>query len=106
MKRRKVYKYALTIIDVASRYKIAIPLSSKYSSEVAKALQKIYKRGSLLKWPKVFRVDAGKEFMGDVTTLLKKHNVTISRGKKDAHRSQALVERFNKTLSERLFGYQ
>ena len=103
---RKTYKYALTVIDVASRYKAAIPLTTKYSFEIASALEKIYKRGSLLKWPKVFRSDPGKEFMGEVTTLLKKHNVIISRGVKDAHRSQALVERFNKTLSERLFGYQ
>ncbi len=103
---RKTYKYALTVIDVASRYKQAVPLSSKNSSEIAAALEKIYKRGSLLKWPKIFQVDPGREFMGEVTTLLTKHNVKIRRGIKDAHRSQALVERFNKTLSERLFGYQ
>lgn len=103
---RKTYKYALTVIDVASRYKAAMPLTTKNSSDVAKALAQIYKRGSLLKWPKVFRVDPGKEFMGEVNILLNKHNVTISRGIKDAHRSQAFVERFNKTLSERLFGYQ
>ena len=102
---RTTYKYALTVIDVASRYKAAEPLATKNSSEVANALDKIYKR-KLLKWPKIFQVDPGREFMGDVTTLLKKHNVTIRRGIKDAHRSQALVERFNKTLSERLFGYQ
>ena len=103
---RTTYKYALTVIDVASRYKAAEPLKSKYSYEVANALKRIYKRGSLLKFPKVFRSDPGKEFMGEVTALLNKHNVTISRGIKDAHRSQALVERYNKTLSERLFGYQ
>ena len=103
---RKTYKYALTVIDVASRYKAAIPLTSKYSSEVAKAFTQIYKRGSLLKYPKILKVDPGKEFMGEVNTLLNKHNVNIIRGIKDAHRSQALVERFNKTLSERLFGYQ
>ena len=102
---RKTYKYALTVIDVASRYKAAEPLATKNSSEVAMALGKIYK-GNLLKWPKIFQVDPGREFMGDVTTLLSKHNVKIRRGIKDAHRSQALVERFNKTLSERLFGYQ
>ena len=34
---RKTYKYALTVVDVASRYKEAEPLSTKESAEVAKA---------------------------------------------------------------------
>ena len=33
---RKVYKYALTVVDVASRYKAAEPLTSKESDEVSK----------------------------------------------------------------------
>ncbi|MCV6577313.1 MAG: hypothetical protein OIF58_16445, partial [Cohaesibacter sp.] len=47
---RKVFKYALTVADVASRYKEAEPLTSKNSDEFAQAFQKIYKRGPL-KWP-------------------------------------------------------
>ena len=34
---RKIYKYALTVVDVASRYKEAEPLTLKDSAEVAKA---------------------------------------------------------------------
>ena len=34
---RKVFKYALTVVDVASRYKEAEPLTSKNSDEVALA---------------------------------------------------------------------
>ena len=41
---RKTYKYALTVVDVASRYKEAEPLTSKESAEVATAFSKIYKR--------------------------------------------------------------
>ena len=44
---RKVFKYALTVVDVASRYKEAEPLTSKNSDEVAKAFQTIYKRSPL-----------------------------------------------------------
>ena len=44
---RKVYKYALTVVDVASRYKAAEPLTSKESDEVSKAFQRIYRRGPL-----------------------------------------------------------
>ena len=47
---RKVFKYALTVVDIASRYKEAEPLTSKDSAEVAKAFQAIYRR-SPLTWP-------------------------------------------------------
>ena len=49
---RKTYKYALTVVDIASRFKEAEPLSSKESAEVASAFQKICKRGPL-KWPQL-----------------------------------------------------
>ena len=41
---RKTYKYALTVVDVASRFKEAEALTSKESAEVAKAFTSIYKR--------------------------------------------------------------
>ena len=59
---RKVYKYALIVADVASRYKEAEPLTSKDSAEVAKAFQSIYKRGPS-KWPQLLQVDPGREFI-------------------------------------------
>ena len=73
---RKVYKYAFTVVDVASRYKEAEPLTSKDSSEVAQAKE-----------------------MAD-------HKTFIRHGRVNIHRDQAIVERFNRTLAERLFGYQ
>ena len=103
-KGKKLYKYALTVVDVASRYKEAEPLSSKESGEVAKAFEKIYSR--VLKWPKLLQVDPGREFMGKVNEVMKKHNVSIKRGEAAQHRAQAIVERFNRTLAERLFGHQ
>ena len=44
--------------------------------------------------------------MGAVNQLLSKHNVEVRRGRVDIHRDQAIVERFNRTLAERLFGHQ
>ena len=52
---RKVFKYALTVVDVASRYKEAEPLTSKNSDEVALAFKRIYKRVPL-KWPDCCRL--------------------------------------------------
>ena len=40
---RKTYKYALTVMDVASHYKEAEPLTTKESKEIADALERIYK---------------------------------------------------------------
>ena len=102
---RKTYKYALTVVDVASRYKEAEPLATKGAKEVATALENIYKR-SLLRWPKTLQVDPGREFMGVVGQLLATHNVSIRRGRVNIHRDQGIVERFNRTLAERLFGHQ
>ena len=41
---RKCYTYALVVGDIATRYKDAEPLTSKESSVVAKAFEKIYSR--------------------------------------------------------------
>ena len=99
------YKYALTVVDVASRFKEAEPLTSKNSDEVAKAFKTIYTRGPL-KWPQMLQVDPGREFMGAVTKEMENHKTSIRRGHPEIHRDQAIVERFNRTLAERLFGYQ
>ena len=102
---RKVYKYALTVVDVASRYKAAEPLISKESDEVSKAFQRIYRRGPL-KRPQLLQVDPGREFMGAVTKVMENNKTAVRRGRTEMHRDQAIVERFNRTLAERLFGYQ
>ena len=98
---RKTYKYALTVIDIASRYKDAEPLTSKKTTEVAAAFKKIYSR--VLTWPNQLQVDPGREFMGEVTQLMKRHNTTIRRSPAQAHRDQLFVESFNRVLAQRLF---
>ena len=102
--RKKTYKYALVLIDIASKYKDAEALVSKESSEVAKAFEKIYSRK--LKWPEILMVDPGKEFFGNVTTLMNKHKVKFQRSEAGNHRSQAFVERANRTLGEKVFTHQ
>ena len=98
--------YALTAVDVASRYKEAEPLTSKTAAAVADCLARVYKH-SLLRWPKLLQVDPMREFMGAVSQLLAKHSVQVRRGRRvDIHRDKDIVERFNRTLAERLFGHQ
>ena len=98
------YKYILTGIDVASRYKVARPLRTKKSSEVAFVLEAIYKKGIVFKYPKTFQCDNGSEFKNEVTKLLEKHNVDIRRATtKYKHTHTAFVEAFNKELPKLLF---
>ena len=95
----------MTVVDVASRYKAAEPLTLKESDEVSKAFQIIYKRGPL-KWPQLLQVDPGRDFMGAVTKVMENNKTAIRRGRVNIHRDQTIVERFNRTLAERLFWFQ
>ena len=103
--KKKTYKYALNIVDVASRYKGSYQLTTKNAKEVAQAFQWIYEN-TPLNYPKTLIVDDGKEFYSEVTKLMEKHDVITQRGDPSQHRSQGIVERFNRTLADRLFTYQ
>ena len=102
--KKETYKYALNIVDVASRYKGSYQLATKNSKEVAQAFQWIYENTPLT-YLKTLIIDDGKEFYRDTTKLMEKHDVMIQRGDPSQHRSQGIVERFNRTLADRLFSY-
>ena len=102
---KKLYKYALSIVDVASRYKGSYQLATENSKEVSQAFQWINENTPLTS-PKTMIIDDGKEFYGDTTKLMEKHDVMIQRGDPSQHRSQGIAERFNRTLADRLFSYQ
>ena len=98
------YKYILTGIDVASRYKVARPLKTKNPSEVAFVLEAIYKKDDVFKYPKVFQCNNGSGFKNKVTKLLEKQSVDIRRATaKYKHLHTAFVEAFNKELAKLLF---
>ena len=92
-------------MDVASRYKGSCQLTTKNTKEVAQAFQWIYENTPLT-YPKTLIVDDGKEFYGDTMKLMEKHDVIIQHGDPSQHHSQGIVERFNRTLADRLFTYQ
>ena len=103
--KKKTYKYALNIVDVASRYKGSYQLTTKNAKEVAQAFQWIHENTPLT-YPKTLIIDDGKEFYRDVMKLMEKHDVMIQCGDPSQHRSQGIMERFNGTLADRLFSYQ
>ena len=92
-------------MDVASRYNGSYQLATKNSKEVAQAFQWMYENTPLT-YPKTLIIDDGKEFYGDTTKLMEKHDVLIQRGDPSQHRSQGIVERFNRMPVDRLFSYQ
>lgn len=56
--------------------------------------------------PQLLQVHPGREFLGSVTKETENHKKVIGRGRVDIHRDQVIVERFNRTRAERLFGHQ
>ena len=73
---RNKYKYILAGIDAASRFKVARPLRTKQSQDVAEIIANIYKVGPLT-YPKIFQCDNGSELKAGVTKMLEKHEVKI-----------------------------
>ena len=97
------YKYILTGIDVASRYKVARYLRTKKASEVAFVLEAVSKKGGVFKYPKTLQCDNGSELKNEVIKLIEKHNVEIRRAAtKYKHTHTAFVEAFNKGLAKLL----
>ena len=83
--KKKTYKYALNIVDVASRYKGSCQLTTENSKEIAQAFQWIYENTPLT-YPKTLIVDDGKEVYRDTTKLMEKHDVMIQHGDPSQHR--------------------
>ena len=102
MPSNTLYKYILSGIDVASRYKVARHLRTKQATDGAD----IYKVGPLT-YPKVFQCDNGSRFEAGVTKLLEKHRVTIwCVTTRYRHTHMAFIKALNKPLEEELFKVQ
>ena len=101
---RNKYKYILSGIDVASRYKVTRPLRTKQAEDVDTMIA--HKVGPL-SYPKIFQCNNVSELKGEVTKLLQKHEVMIRRvTTKYKHTRMAFVKALNKILAERLFKVQ
>ena len=96
------YAYILTCIDILSRYGWTRPLKSKAGSEVAAAIEDIFKTSE--RKPKRIQTDQGKEFYNtSVTALLKDHGIELFSVM--SPKKCALVERWNRTLKSKMWKY-
>lgn len=108
------YLFCLNIVDIASRYKASVPIGARSirdkqgiltSHTIARALEKIYNDPECpLVWPKLLITDKGSEFKGDCERLLNEHGTKFQKA--ESKRTMGIVERYNRTLIERLFRSQ
>ena len=96
----KGFKYILTCIDVFSRMAYAQPVKSKNATDVAEAIGKMINQTK----PRHIQTDLGKEFYNKIVKDLLKRN-GIKHYSVNSQFKCALVERFNRTLREKLSRY-
>ena len=97
----KGVRYLLTVVDVFSKYAWVRPLTRKTGAEVQRAFESIFREG---RTPLKLQTDDGKEFYNKtMTTFFKRYNILHFSTKGDTKAS--VVERFNRTLKERLYRY-
>ena len=86
------FTFLLTIIDIFSRFALAIPIKSKKGSHVATALEKAFK---VMKPPRKLQTDMGKEFYNShVKRVLNRYRV--HHFSTDQPLKAQIVERFNR----------
>ncbi len=96
----KGYKYALTVIDLRSRYAWVVPLKNKTGNTLMLAFQQIFNKSK--RKPKKLWTDEGTEFYNKTyMNFLKNKSITLystfNEGK------AVVIVRFNRTLKERLY---
>lgn len=99
------YKYALVVVDVYSGLTEAEKLKTRTSTEVIRALTKIYSR-DVLDIPLKLEADQGSEFKGNFNEYVKNNKIVLKRGKTNRHRQQSVVERRNRIIAEKIFRRQ
>lgn len=99
-KHNKGYKYMLNVIDVFSKFAWSIPLKDKTGLTVLNALKSIVEQFS--RKPKKLWVDKGKEFYNKHFDDWLKLN-KITRYSTFGEHKSAVVERFNRTLKEKIW---
>ena len=97
------YRYILTVIDCLSRFAWAVPVKTKSAHAVSQAMQKVFEMAG--NTPKRIQSDLGKEFTGSSFQKLMKHYGIEHFSTKNEDIKAAMVERFNRTLKERMWRY-
>ena len=99
--KNKGYRFLLTAIDVFSRKAFVVPLKTKKGVEVKKAIAHICSNYPPVKFLQTDK--GGKCYNHVMKSYLDEHNIISFSTSSDPKAS--IVERFNKTLKQRMFKY-
>lgn len=100
--KNRNYRYILTVVDLLSRYAFARPLLRKTPEKVIEAFQSIFQAEG--RKPRFLQTDQGKEFENKpMRTFLGQQGIE-QFSVKSPHKA-AVVERFNRTLKEKMWRY-
>jgi len=95
-------KYLMTCIDVFSKYAWVIPVKSKSASEITEAFRNLLEKLAYPRIPKRIQSDKGKEFLNkNVREYLQQNDIEHFTTWSD--QKAAVVERFNRTLKNRIW---
>ena len=94
------YGFALTCIDVFSRYAWVEPMKNKTAEESKKAIQRIIAKGRV---PAIIYTDDGSEFKGVFHEFLEDNKIIKLTNQNSPHIKAAIVERFNRTLKQKMW---
>ena len=92
------FRFLLTVIDCFSRFAIAIPQRSKSAADTLRAMEKAFK---FMGFPKILQTDEGGEFFNKDSARFFIRCKIRHFHTKQVVKAQ-IVERFNRTLRERL----
>ena len=97
--KNKGYKWVLMVVEIFTRYAWAVPLKTKRTSEVASALETVFKNQK----PLSLTTDSGNEFTGAPAQKLYKkiglQHITVDIGN---HKSLGIIDRFTRTLRAKI----
>ena len=95
-------RFILTIIDLFSRFAFTFPLKTKSADEVTEGFKTLFKKGYI---PRFIVTDRGLEFInGKVQNLFKSYNIKHYFTHNYTYKV-SVIERFNRTLSQKLRRY-
>jgi hypothetical protein len=97
------YRYILTCIDIISRYAWAVPVRSKLKKDMLTALKRLVRIANP-RLPQRLQTDKGKEFFNaELSNFLRAKGIHHFASNSD--QKAAVVERFNRTLKNRIWTY-
>lgn len=93
------YRYLLVVIDCFSRVAYVEPMKRKFALNTLEAFKKILESAGTK--PRILQVDEGSEFKQVFRNFLKDEGITFFHTSQDT--KCAIVERFNRTLQNKLY---